>query len=77
MQEEQRATAAQHDATRRELESLTEMLKGEIDNLRQKYEREQGEALARAAAAEAEAAKLHAALATERQHAERAQQVGI
>ncbi|CAL8472343.1 g11886 [Coccomyxa elongata] len=74
IQEEQRATAAQHDATRRELESLTETLKTELNNLRQNYEREQRKAQARAAAAEAEVTNLHVVLATERLHAERAQQ---
>lgn len=77
IREEQRAAAAQHDATRQEMESVTETLKTQLNNLREKYEEEQREAQAHAAAAEAEAAQLHAALAAERQHAERAQQVPI
>ena len=72
-QEERGAVAAQRDAAVLELETLRE----EVDGLRKTFEREQRQAQARVAAAEAEATELHAALATERQHAERAQQVRI
>ncbi len=70
------AAAAERDAARREMQALMKVHQAEVNSLKEAFGAEKRELQLHAAAAEAEAARLDAELAAERERAERAKQVG-